>query len=48
MNSSNVLILGGAGYIGLVIVDRLLKEGYNVTVADNLIYKMNLHYDHTC
>ena len=39
MNSSNVLILGGAGYIGLVIADRLLKEGYNVTVADNLIYQ---------
>jgi nucleoside-diphosphate-sugar epimerase len=34
----NVLVVGGAGYIGTVLVRRLLTRGYRVTVLDNLIY----------
>ncbi|MCF6515460.1 UDP-glucose 4-epimerase GalE [Lactobacillus sp. S2-2] len=32
-----VLVLGGAGYIGSHAVDRLIENGYDVTVIDNLI-----------
>ncbi len=34
----NILVTGGAGYIGSITVKRLLKEGHNVTVFDNLVY----------
>jgi dTDP-L-rhamnose 4-epimerase len=32
----NVLVTGGAGYIGSHLVDRLVRDGYAVTVLDNL------------
>jgi UDP-glucose 4-epimerase len=32
-----VLVTGGAGYIGSVVADRLLRAGHTVTVLDNLI-----------
>ena len=31
-----VLVTGGAGYIGSVVADRLLRDGHAVTVLDNL------------
>jgi len=36
--SKSVLLIGGAGYIGPIIVDELLADGYQVTVFDRLIY----------
>ncbi len=32
----NILITGGAGFIGSHIVDKFLEEGHNITVLDNL------------
>ncbi len=32
-----VLVTGGAGFIGSHIVDRLIQEGYEVVVVDNLL-----------
>jgi nucleoside-diphosphate-sugar epimerase len=33
---SRALVIGGAGFIGSHIVDRLLREGFEVTIIDNL------------
>lgn len=32
----NVLVVGGAGFLGSVVVDQLCRAGYDVTVCDNL------------
>ncbi len=37
----NVLITGGAGYIGNVLTGVLLDKGYSVTVFDNLIHRQH-------
>ena len=34
----NVLITGGAGYVGNVLVPRLLNDGHNITVYDALYF----------
>ena len=31
-----ILVTGGSGYIGSVVMKRLLERGYDVTVFDNL------------
>ncbi|MFH8515023.1 NAD-dependent epimerase/dehydratase family protein [Streptomyces gelaticus] len=36
-----VVLLGGAGYIGSVATDRLVRQGHDVTVVDGLIYNRN-------
>ena len=45
MSNNNILVTGGAGYIGSHIVDELCKNNYNVIVLDNLVtgYRENLN-----
>jgi|TARA_Y100000310_G_scaffold323064_1_gene382947 nucleoside-diphosphate-sugar epimerase len=40
------LITGGAGYVGAVLVPRLLKEKYVITVLDLMIYGEDVLSDH--
>ena len=39
--SENVLITGGAGFLGSVLTKELLNKKYNVTVLDNFLYSQN-------
>ena len=36
LNMKNILITGGAGFIGSNLAIKLLSKGYNITVLDNL------------
>ena len=36
---TKILITGGAGYIGSVLIPKLLTEGFDVTCVDNLMYE---------
>ena len=42
MTTQSIYITGGAGYVGAVLVPRLLSEGHHVTVLDLMIYGENV------
>jgi len=42
----NVLVTGGAGFIGSHLVDHLLDDGHNVTVLDNYTTGRKENLDH--
>ncbi len=39
---NKVLLIGGAGYVGSVVTEYLLKEGYHVRCLDRLLYENDL------
>ena len=45
----NILVTGGAGYIGSACVQELIKQGYTVTIFDNLEYghKHNVDFNNS-
>lgn len=42
----SIYITGGAGYVGAMLVPRLLSEGYKVTVLDLMIYGEDVLKEH--
>lgn len=39
--SKNILITGGAGFIGANLALKLLKNGYRITILDNISKQVN-------
>ena len=42
----NIFITGGAGYVGSILVPKLLKLGHKITVYDLMIYGSNVIKEH--
>jgi len=42
----NILVTGGAGFIGSHLCDILMEEGHNLTVVDNLVLGREENIDH--
>lgn len=47
IDPAHVLITGGAGYLGSILTETLLRAGYRVTVLDSLLYG-GAHLFHLC
>ena len=47
MEKQSVFITGGAGYVGAMLVPRLLQEGHRVTVLDLMIYGEDVLPEHS-
>ena len=37
MSKKNILLTGGAGYIGSHVAHKLIDAGFSVTIIDNLV-----------
>ena len=42
----NILILGGDGFIGSHVVDKVVGLGHTVTVFDRFSYRVSKHLEH--
>ena len=38
MGPKKIFVTGGAGYVGGILIPRLLQDGHSVTVLDLMIY----------
>ena len=41
-----IIIIGGAGYVGVMLTKELLDQNYDVTIFDLFIYGTNVLIDH--